>query len=69
MTKLGLGGARYILSWIDAHIVLQCRLEAAILGILLAEDANLGGLDDQLDVVLKVLQPFTTTNFITANIN
>jgi hypothetical protein len=32
------------------------------------EYANLGVLDDQLDIIVKILQPFTTANFISTNL-
>lgn len=67
MPKLGLGNASYIISWVESGILVQTRFEAAVLLVLLSFDANLGTVEDSLDIIVKILHPFTTTNFITSN--
>lgn len=68
MSKLGLGQQQYSLTWIDNAILVQIKLEAAVLSIYLDESANLGLLDDQVALLKKILAPFTSSNFITATL-
>jgi hypothetical protein len=68
VVKLGLGSPRYSLNWVNDGIIVQTRLEAAILSVYLEEYANIGLLDDQLDIIVKIVQPFTTGNFITTTL-
>lgn len=56
------------MTWVDDGILVQSKLEAAVLSIYLEESANLGLLEEQLDILLRILFPFTTSNFIQANI-
>ncbi len=68
VAKLGLGPSKYSINWMDDGILVQSKLEAAVLSLYLEEYANLGLLDDQLDILVKILQPFTTANFISTNL-
>ena len=65
--KLGLGNVNYIVTWLESGILVQTKFEAAMLMILLSFDANLGIIDDNLEVLSKILQPFTSSNFINSN--
>lgn len=62
--KLGLGSQDYSLTWIEHAIIVQIKLEAAAVSLYLDENANLGLLDDQIVLLKKILQPFTSSNFI-----
>jgi hypothetical protein len=66
--KLGLGSPKYSMNWTHDGILIQTKLEAAVLSLYMEEYANLGVLDDQLDIIVKILQPFTTANFISTNL-
>jgi hypothetical protein len=68
MSKLGQGHADYIISWLDNGILLQNRFEAAMLLVYLSFDANLGAIDHHLEILRKILQPFTTSNFINSSV-
>ena len=68
VTKLGFGSPKYSINWLDDGILVQSKLEAAVLSLYMEEYANLGLLDDQLDILVKILQPFTTVNFISTNL-
>ncbi len=68
MAKLGLGAPAYSLVWLDEGILVQSKLEAAVLSIFLETTANLGLLEEQLPIIQNILRPFTTTNFINATI-
>eukprot|EP01031_Cornospumella_fuschlensis_P025696 gene25696-31031_t len=68
VSKLGLGQQQYSLTWIDSAILVQVKLEAAVLSIYLEDSANLGLLDDQVALLKKILAPFTSANFITATL-
>jgi hypothetical protein len=65
--KLGLGNVCYIITWLESGILVQAQFEAAMLMVLLSFDANLGIIDDNLEFICKILQPFTTSNFINSN--
>lgn len=68
LSKLGLGKPLYSIVWLDDGILVQSKLEAAVLSILLEPTANLGLLEEQIIIIQKILQPFTTANFINATI-
>lgn len=68
MAKLGLGTPQYTMVWLDEGILVQSKLEAAVISIFLDANANLGLLEEQIVIIQNILKPFTTTNFINATI-
>jgi hypothetical protein len=68
MVKLGLGSPQYTMIWLDEGILVQSKLEAAVISIFLESTANLGLLEEQIVIIQNILKPFTTTNFINATI-
>lgn len=67
-SKLGLGNQEYSLTWIEHAILVQIKMEAACVHLYLEENANLGLLDDQIILLKKILQPFTSSNYINATL-
>ena len=68
MGKLGLGAPQYSMVWLDEGILVQSKLESAVLSIFLDSTANLGILEEQIVIIQSILKPFTTSNFINATI-
>jgi hypothetical protein len=68
MSKLGLGFPLYSMAWLDEGILVQSKLEAAVISIFLDANANLGLLEEQILIIQNILRPFTTSNFINATI-
>jgi hypothetical protein len=68
MSKLGLGFPLYSMVWLDEGILVQSKLEAAVISIFLDANANLGLLEEQILIIQNILRPFTTSNFINATI-
>ena len=68
MQKLALGKPQYSMVWLDEGILVQSKLEAAVISIFLESTANLGLLEEQIPIIQTILQPFTTSNFINATI-
>ena len=66
--KLGYGAAQHSLTWIDDGIIVQFKMEALVVSILMEEYANIGLLEDYLDTLRSILKPFSTANFVTTNV-
>ncbi|KAJ1430661.1 hypothetical protein B484DRAFT_418730 [Ochromonadaceae sp. CCMP2298] len=62
--KAGLGSPLYSVSWAERGPLVHLKLDALVLTLVMEGDANLGLLEDHIAVLKKVLDPFSSTNFI-----
>ena len=57
-SRLGLGSAKYSITWVSNSILLQAWVESVVLSLVLEESANIGLVEEQLGTLLLVLSPF-----------
>lgn len=57
-SRLGLGVAQYAIVWAANSIVLQTKVEALIVSIVLDENCNLGMVEENISALRTLLLPF-----------
>jgi len=63
--KMGLGLPLHSLTWTErGTTIVHLKLEALVLTIIMDDGANLGLIDEHYALFVRVLQPFSTANFI-----
>jgi hypothetical protein len=59
-----MGAPVYSISWAERGALVHMKLDALVLTLVMETNANLGLLDDHLSLLRKVLDPFSSDNFI-----
>lgn len=68
--KAGFGQPQYTISWLErGGILLQIKIEALIISIAMDENANLGLTNDYINLLKKILDPFSNANFMNLNLS
>jgi hypothetical protein len=56
-TRLGLGHSKYSMTWAANSIILQTRIGAVVVSVILDEGANLGLIDENMSELSNILKP------------
>lgn len=56
-TRLGLGQSKYSMTWAANSIILQTRIGAVVVSVILDEGANLGLIDENMSELSNILKP------------
>lgn len=56
-TRLDLGQSKYSMTWAANSIILQTRIGAVVVSVILDESANLGLVDDNMAELTNILRP------------
>jgi hypothetical protein len=57
-SRLGLGGSQYAMTWTANSVLMQTKIKALVVSILLDENANLGVAQEHIDTLREILAPF-----------
>lgn len=65
MPKLGLGGCKFAITWVDADIVVQRKVGSFIVTLIVDENFNLGLIEEHFESLKKIMAPLDASNILT----
>mmetsp|Transcript_10119 Transcript_10119/g.9822 ORF Transcript_10119/g.9822 Transcript_10119/m.9822 type:complete len:123 (+) Transcript_10119:196-564(+) len=57
-TRLSLGSSKYSLTWSLSSIIIQAKIGAVVVSVILDENANLGLIDENMLELSNILKPY-----------